>query len=479
MTRYLNTAALLLALGTLAAVTAADTRVAGTPEPPVAAPTPSERVIKVEIGFEPWPLEEEPPAAPAGPPAVVIPPPAEPTLPPPVASPAPAPMPTLPEVPPAPMLVPAGGPMVPTPGRPAPVTLQALEKMALSRLTHRPMAPVGGQIVQASATEAADTGTGFVDQIIHASAQTPADGGKPMPLMSPAQAESLARQYKVLNAVRLRYYHLLALQRLIAVREELATVTREAVTAIDAMTAAGRASKAELLQARIEAREQAAALQTAKAVHEAVWQRLAATVGDPTMPAGMVAGDVEQVAGLPTFEAAWAHVLEASPELHVARSQVGLRQAGLRQTLDGGKCGCEKSSDSMVVQALARIGSPFGSSDPQTKQAAWNDLAKWEAEVTRLEQSLRQRLSDAYARYTQAKNVADVYKSQNLPDAKEAYELTVLSYRQGQGSWPQVQIAQRNYFRMATEYVEAMAEQRRAELVVLGLLLDTPEESKR
>ena len=42
---------------------------------------------------------------------------------------------------------------------------------------------------------------------------------------------------------------------LIAVREELALVTRDAVNAIDGMSAAGQASKAEVLQARIEARE--------------------------------------------------------------------------------------------------------------------------------------------------------------------------------------------------------------------------------
>ena len=66
---------------------------------------------------------------------------------------------------------------------------------------------------------------------------------------------------------------------------------------------------------------------------------------------------------------------------------------------------------------------------------------------------------------------------ENLPDAKEAFELSVIGYRQGRGSWPQVQIAQRNYFRMSTEYVEALAELRRSELVVLGLLMDAPEDS--
>jgi hypothetical protein len=380
----------------------------------------------------------------------------------------PAPLPLVP-----PTIQPASTmPVMPEPGKPAPITLQTLEKMALGRIAK----PGSGPIVQASLTlngAPADLPNGFVDQVGQA-------GPKPMGPMTPAQIQTMDREYRVLNAVRLRYYHLLALQRLIAVREELAMVTREAVNAIDAMTAAGHATKAELLQARVEAREQAAALQTAKGVYQAVWQKLVTTVGQADMPVGPVAGDLEQCCAMPTFDAAWAHVLEANPELQLARGQVALRQGGLRQSLNGKPCNSDKQPDGMIAQAFAKVGSSFGSGspDPQAKQAAWAELARWEAEATRVEQSLRQRLADAYARYNRAKDVAEVYHGQNLPDAKEAYELSVLAYRQGQGSWPQVQLAQRNFFRMSTELVEALAELRRSELVVLGLLMDAPEEVK-
>jgi outer membrane protein TolC len=310
---------------------------------------------------------------------------------------------------------------------------------------------------------------GFVDQVVQASAA------------APAQPQMLAQQYHLLNAVRLRYYHLLALQRLIAVREELASVTRDAVTAIDGMAAAGQATKAELLQARVEAREQMAALQNARAVYQSVWVRLAASVGQPELPFGSVAGDLEQAAALPALEAAWTHVAAVSPEMQMVRAEVVRRQTTLRQTLGGsnGKsCGCDKSgSDNVLAQAFARMSEPFTGVDPQVKQAAWADLSRCEAEIGRVEQSLRQRLADAYARCDRAREVCELYRTQNLPDAKEAYELSVLGYRQGRGSWPQVQIAQRNYFRMSTEYVEALAELRRSELVILGLLMDGPEEA--
>jgi cobalt-zinc-cadmium efflux system outer membrane protein len=279
----------------------------------------------------------------------------------------------------------------------------------------------------------------------------------------------------------LRYYHLLALQKLMAVREDLASVSRDAATAIEAMAAAGQASKAELLQARVEAREQLAALQNVRAIHQAVWRRMAVTIGQPDLPVGPLAGDLEQCCAMPGFEAAWAHVLEANPDLLIARGEVARRQATLRQSLSGSTCksgNCDKAaSDGLIGQAMSLFGGTNPTHDPQVKQAAWTDLSQWEAEVGRIEQSLKQKLADAYARHERAKEVTDLYYMQNLPDAKEAFELSVIGYRQGRGSWPQVQIAQRNYFRISTEYVEALAELRRAELVVLGLLMDAPEES--
>jgi hypothetical protein len=372
-------------------------------------------------------------------------------------------------IPPAPIQPAVSMSVVTDATRPAPITLHALEKIALGRMGK----PNNGPVVQVALTlngNPSELPHGFVDMVDHSTA-------KPAGPMTPSQIQAMDREYRVLNAVRLRYYHLLALQRLIAVREELTMVTREAVTAIEGMLQTGHATKADLLQAKVEAREQAAALQTAKSVYQAVWQKMGATVGQPEMPLGPVAGDLEQCCAMPTFDAAWAHVLDANPELQLARGQVALRQAGLRQNLAGKSCNCDKSSDGMIAQAFAKVGIS-GGSDPAVKQAAWAELARWEAETGRVEQSLKQRLADAYARYNRAKDVVEVYHGQNLPDAKEAYELSVLAYRQGQGSWPQVQLAQRNYFRMSTEQVEALAELRRSELVVLGLLMDAPEEPK-
>ncbi|HEX4592385.1 MAG TPA: TolC family protein [Gemmataceae bacterium] len=452
MTRNgLVTTALLTIGVTAAAVLAADMpmpSLGSEPAPATQQEQPPDHIIRVEIGFDPNPLEEPPPR-------IIAP---EPTI---------VPVPVVPAgaTPPMPPVANIDGPKSPA------LSLAALERMVSGKTETQKTPPPGSQRLALKTVSATVLATGestrpiqFVDQVVSAGGQ------------SPSPVQSLTQQYRLLNAVRLHYYHLLALQRLISVREELAGISRDAVTAIEGMIATGQATKAELLQAKVEAREQAAALQSAKSIHNTVWHRMAALVGQPNLPVGPLAGDLEQCCLTPGFDAAWAHLLEANPELLAARTEVARRQAGLRQNLSGtGKA--EKSGDGMFTQAMASIvNGPFQSRDPQVKQVAWAELSRSEGEVTRVEQSLRFRLADAYGRCERAKEVVDLYRTQNLPDAKEAFELSVMSYRQGRGSWPQVQIAQRNYFRISTEYVEALADLRRTELSILGLVMDVPED---
>jgi hypothetical protein len=501
----------LLAVGTSAAVA-----VAGDPPTPalpahvVQAERPPEKLIRYELGFEPWPLEEatadgpapvkapvpapeptaalptvtapmgvippstvnapmqvSPPPMATAPMAVIPPPPS--IVPPPIPSPSTGM--TLPQVASMPQITPPPQPKV------GAVSLTSLERLVLDRFA-APKPTSNGQrltLQPAGATEPNDTillvSNGFVDHVAAA-------GARPTP---PDQVATLTQEYRLLNAVRLHYYHLLALERMIAVREELAGICRDAATTIESMIGTGRATKAELLHARIEAREQMAALQAAKSTHDAVWHRMAMLVGQPDMPVGTLEGDVEQCCTVPALDACWAHLIDASPELKAVRGELNRRQTALRQNLTTtGKVSTDKTNgESYFGQAVASFaGGAFAKNEPSVKQTEWRELSQLEQEVGRIQQSLRNRLVDSYVRHDHAQKLVELYRSQNLPDAKEAFELSVISFRQGRGSWPEVQIAQRNYFRMSTEYVEALAELRRAELAILGLVMDVHEESQ-
>src|SRR5262245_9978771 len=84
------------------------------------------------------------------------------------------------------------------------------------------------------------------------------------------EAQALAQQYRVVNGVRTRYYQLLAMQRLLDVRAELVKVADEAVTTTEELVNVGAANRADLLQARIEARQERVALENARADRKSV-----------------------------------------------------------------------------------------------------------------------------------------------------------------------------------------------------------------
>ncbi len=110
-------------------------------------------------------------------------------------------------------------------------------------------------------------------------------------------------------------------------------------------------------------------------------------------------------------------------------------------------------------------------------RTAQAQLAYAQAEVERVELSLRQRLARTYAGYRTALETADAYRKSSLPEAKEAYELYLDSFRHKRAAWPQVLVAQRTYFQMSVDYLHTLEQVRRSEAAILGLLLvDGPDE---
>jgi cobalt-zinc-cadmium efflux system outer membrane protein len=319
----------------------------------------------------------------------------------------------------------------------------------------------------------------FIDQTIVTAGKLRLSRAKYVHEVSQMEAQVLAQQYRVLNGVRVRFYQLLALQRLLDVRAELVKVAEDAVTTTEQLVNVGAANRADLLQARIEARQERVTLENARALYVAAWQQLAAFAGNPCMPMGRLQGDLEAPAAVPELCTTLDHLLAASPELQAARAAVVRNQVALQRErvepipnvqvrLSNGY-DFETHNDVTSVQAGVRL--PLFDKNRGNIRAAQAQVAYAQAEVARVELSLRQRLARAYARYRTAQAVVQMYGDSNLPDAHQAYELYLDSFRQRRAAWPQVLVAQRTYFQLSVDYVEALERLRRAEVTILGLLL--------
>jgi cobalt-zinc-cadmium efflux system outer membrane protein len=110
--------------------------------------------------------------------------------------------------------------------------------------------------------------------------------------------------------------------------------------------------------------------------------------------------------------------------------------------------------------------------------AARADETKAQAEVRRLELALQSRAASEFAAYLTALRDAEVYRSEILPRAEEAYRLYLSRYREMAAAYPQVLVAQRTLFEMSAEYLQSVSDAWRAAVRLQGLLagdgLDAP-----
>ncbi len=319
----------------------------------------------------------------------------------------------------------------------------------------------------------------FIDQIIVTAGKLRLSRAKYAQEVSQTTALVLAQQYRVTNSVRIRFYRLLAMQRLLDVRAQLLKVADDAVRTTEELVNVGAANRPDLLQARIEARQERVALENARTRYQAAWRQMGALVGMPELAMDRLDGDLEATATLPDFDATMAHLLDASPEIHVALAEVARNQIGLKreqaepipnlQVRVANGYDFETRRDVTSVQVGVRL--PVFDRNQGNIRTVRAQVAYAEAERCRVQLSLRQRLASAYSHYRTAWNTVQTYRKDNLPEAKEAYELYLDSFRKRRAAWPQVLVAQRTYFQISVEYTEALAELRCAETAILGLLL--------
>jgi cobalt-zinc-cadmium efflux system outer membrane protein len=382
----------------------------------------------------------------------------------------------------------------------APTTLADLEQMALrgnptlaqaaanveasrgralqSGLYPNPTVGYLGDRINAGGTAGEMQGL-FIDQTVVTAGKLRLNRAKFGQEVSQMEARALAQQYRVLNGVRTRYYQLLAMQRLLDVRADLLKVAENAVTTTEQLQNVGAANKPDVLEARIEARQERVALENARALYEAAWKQLAAFVGEPCLPRGRLEGDLEAPGAVPDYDAALTHLLEASPELQAARAEVGRDQFSLKreqvepipnlQVQVSNGYDFETRNEVTSVQVGVRL--PLFDHNQGNIHAAQAQLARSQAEVCRVELSLRQRMARAHARYRTALVLVEAYRDRSLPDAKQAYDLYLDSFRKRAAAWPQVLVAQRTYFQLSVEYVQALEQLRESETAILGLLL--------
>jgi cobalt-zinc-cadmium efflux system outer membrane protein len=300
-----------------------------------------------------------------------------------------------------------------------------------------------------------------------------------------AAAETEMQRHRVVNAVRMGFWEVLAAARLVEIRRDLARLAREAVDVSEDLFNVGQADRPDVLEVGIEADRAEIELARAESDLARAWQELAAVIGEPELPYTPLAGDLE--AELPAVDEAGARaqILTESPELRIARARVEHAKASLaRSRADripnffvraGAGYSFDRTEAGRDAGAEFRleVGVPlpiFDRNQGTIAQAeAQQRLA--EAEVRRTELSLRSRLASVVRNYRDARGTVERYRQTVLASAQQSYQLYLARAQEMAAAYPQVMIARRTLGQVRAEYVRALLDARHAAVLLEGFLL--------
>jgi cobalt-zinc-cadmium efflux system outer membrane protein len=294
-----------------------------------------------------------------------------------------------------------------------------------------------------------------------------------------AQQWMEAQRLRVLNDVRTEYYNVLVAQRAEGLTQELAAIAQRAFEITQQLFQGKQVSKVEVMQARIESTTAAIALQNAKNRQTASWRRLSSVTGVPAMLPQKLTGDLTPPEADLEWEEVFGQLVARSPEIASARAGITRARAVLQRAqieplpnFDM-QVGVQYDNASEFVIGNVQVGVPIPvlNRNQGNIRTAFADLRNAQAEVGRIELSLRNRLALAFEAYANASNQVKRYSREILPDAHGSLDLVVSGYRNEQVNFLTLLTAQRTFSQTNLAYLQALQDMWVNRVAIEGLLL--------
>ena len=295
-----------------------------------------------------------------------------------------------------------------------------------------------------------------------------------------AELMALGQQYRVLNGVRIHFYELLALQRMIDLDRELLANAEESLRTYKEMLNAGQANQADVLLAEVQVNDARIALLTMENRYPALWQHLTAILASPEMPPTPLRGQLEPHGPPLDWDSNLNRLLQESPELlaaqaHVVHDEITVQRERVQPIPNlqlRGASGYNFESNKAVAAGI-EIGFnvPVWNRNQGTIRQAQADLVRSQAEVVRVQLSLRQRLAETFNQYRTAWQTAEIYRDAIVPQTTKAYEVQLDMYKKRRIAWPEVVVLQRKALEARSRYTQSLLRLREAEVAIHGLLL--------
>jgi cobalt-zinc-cadmium efflux system outer membrane protein len=325
---------------------------------------------------------------------------------------------------------------------------------------------------------------GFVSQTIVTGGKLQA--ARRVAQLQAAQTETAGQiqRLRVVNNVRSLFYQVLAAQRLVAVRRNLAQLAADATRTSYQLGNVGQADRPDILQAEVEQQQANINLATAERALEGSWRMLAAVVGKPDLPQARLEGDLDAIPDLKYDE--WlTTTLRDSPEVKFAqqatqRAEASLVQARKAVIPDIEVTGILAQNNEPLaennpfratgIQGGAQIGVqlPVFNRNQGNVAAARAEIESAREDLARLKLQIERGLAGLFRDYESARITVQRYRAEMLPRAEQAYRLYQTSYQKMAAAYPQVLISQRTLFQLEADYIQVLENAWQASLAIRG-----------
>lgn len=234
-----------------------------------------------------------------------------------------------------------------------------------------------------------------------------------------------------------------------------------------------------MLQSRIESQQAKILLGNSRNRHRTAWQQLTTVIGDPSLPPKPLDGDLLGTVPALTWEQASRRLLSESPEVAAAYANLAKAQAASgRANADRypnweAQAGAQydESTRDTVANVQLSVPLPIYNRNQGGIRQAQSQIAAAQADITRIELLLQQRLAAAFEPYRNSRAQTEAYAQQILPDAKKSLDIAVKSYEGGEIGFLSLLNVQRTYFQTQVAYLEALRQLRDSAETIDGLLL--------
>jgi cobalt-zinc-cadmium efflux system outer membrane protein len=300
-----------------------------------------------------------------------------------------------------------------------------------------------------------------------------------------AEIEAEEQRLRVQTAVKTAFYRVLSAQELLFASRDLAQIEKNYAEVARELLNSGQADESEVLEAEVDAGRQRLAARMQENTLREEWKSLAAIMGRPDLPQSTVAADLEH--GWPEINE--DHIIDIiatqSPAARIADSAAARASAEVTRAKSLAipdlqlRAGLEYNNEPISPthatgwQGIAELGVevPLFNRNQGNVAAASADLDRAQLESQRIALTLRERTATVLDEYANAKLMAVEYRDEILPRAKKSYTLLNEKYGLMLASYPRVLQAQRNLFRLQSEYIVALENVWTTSIALEGFLL--------